>query len=44
MKIEFKNSNDLSIFASYYAFVIVSLTWLAYILSRDYLSLFSVSL
>ena len=47
-----KIANDLPIFASYYAFVIVSLTWLAYFLSRDYLSyqftrffyLFSVSL
>ena len=29
---------DLPILASYYAFVIVSLTWLAYFLSRDYLS------
>ena len=35
--IDFKNSKWL-IFASYYAFVIVSLTWLAYFLSRDYLS------
>ena len=33
-----KIANDLPIFASYYAFVIVSLTWLAYFLSRDYLS------
>ena len=33
-----KITNDLSIFASYYAFVIVSLTWLAYFLSHDYLS------
>ena len=36
-----KIANDLPIFASYYAsyyaFVIVSLTWLAYFLSRDYL-------
>ena len=31
-------ANDLPIFASYYAFVTVSLTWLAYFLSRDYLS------
>ena len=30
-------ANDLPIFASYYAFVIVSLSWLAYFLSRDYL-------
>ena len=33
-----KIANDLAIFASYYAFVIVSLTWLAYFLPRDYLS------
>ena len=33
-----KIPNDLPIFASYYALVIVSLTWLAYILSHDYLS------
>ena len=33
-----KIANDLPIFASYYAFVIVSLTWLAYFLSHDYLS------
>ena len=33
-----KIANDLPILASYYAFVIVSLTWLAYFLSRDYLS------
>ena len=33
-----KIANDLPIFASYYAFVIVSVTWLAYFLSRDYLS------
>ena len=33
-----KIGNDLHIFASYYAFVIVYLTWLAYFLSRDYLS------
>ena len=51
-----KIANDLPIFASYYAlyyaFVIVSFTWLAYFLSHDYLSyinllsfyLFSVSL
>ena len=31
-------SDDLPICASYYAFVIVSLSWLAYFLSRDYLS------
>ena len=31
-------ANDLPIFASYYAFVIFSLTWLAYFLPRDYLS------
>ena len=31
-------ANDLPMFASYYAFVTVSLTWLAYFLSRDYLS------
>ena len=31
-------ANDLRIFASYYAFAIVSLTWLAYFLSRYYLS------
>ena len=31
-----KIANDLPIFASYYAFVIVSHTWLAYFLSRDY--------
>ena len=31
-----KIANDLPIFASYYAFVI-SLTWLAHFLSRDYL-------
>ena len=30
-------ANDLPIFASYYAFVIISLTWLATFLSRDYL-------
>ena len=30
--------NNLPIFASYYAFVIVSLTWLSYFLSRDYLA------
>ena len=33
-----KIANDLPNFASYYAFVIISLTWLAYFLSRDYLS------
>ena len=33
-----KIANGLPIFASYYAFVIVSLTWLAYFVSRDYLS------
>ena len=33
-----KIANDLPIFASFYAFVIVSLTWLAYFLSHDYLS------
>ena len=33
-----KIANDLPIFASYYAFVIVSLTWLSYFLSHDYLS------
>ena len=33
-----KIANDLPIFASYYAFGIVSLTWLAYFLSHDYLS------
>ena len=32
-----KIANDLPIFASYYAFVVVSLTWLAYFLSHDYL-------
>ena len=31
-------SNDLPIFVSYYVFVIVSLTWLFYFLSHDYLS------
>ena len=31
-------ANDLPILESYYAFVIVSLTWLAYFLSPDYLS------
>ena len=33
-----KIANDLPIFASYYVFVIVFLTWLAYIRSHDYLS------
>ena len=33
-----KIANDLPIFASCYAFVIVSLTWLAYFLSHDYFS------
>ena len=33
-----KIANNWPIFTSYYAFVIVSLTWLAYSLSHDYLS------
>ena len=33
-----KIANDLPIFASYYVFVIVFLTWLAYVRSHDYLS------
>ena len=33
-----KITNDLPIVAYYYAFVIVSLTWLAYFLSHDYFS------
>ena len=33
-----KIANDLPTFVSYYALVIVSLTWLAYFLSHDYLS------
>ena len=33
-----KIANDLPIFASYYTFVIVSLTWSTYFLSHDYLS------
>ena len=36
--IDFKNSKWLTYFCIYYAFVIVSLTWLAYFLSHDYLS------
>ena len=39
-----KIANDLPIFASYYAFVIVSLTWLAYSLTHSVFHLFSVSL
>ena len=34
----FRVTGPLPIFASYYAFVIVSLTWLADVLSHDYLS------
>ena len=33
-----KIANDLPIFASYYVFVIVFLTWLAYVRSHDYFS------